>query len=158
MLETLSWYRPEVNQAQLNLLDSHDVSRALHIPQGDVEPSKLAVVLLFVLPGVSCLYYDTEIGLVGGAEPACREAFPWAQDDQWAYDLHALVGSLSYFRQSSPALTSVKIDITLLQGSEGCQGLQIVRGNLEHEQLIVMLNRSRRTSLTIHQNQDLRVV
>ena len=29
ILETLSWYRPDVNQAQLNLLDSHDVPRAL---------------------------------------------------------------------------------------------------------------------------------
>ena len=32
---TLGWYRPEVNRSQLNLLDSHDVPRALHTLQGE---------------------------------------------------------------------------------------------------------------------------
>ena len=40
-----------VNEAMFNLLDSHDVPRALHMLQGDLAALKLALVLLFALPG-----------------------------------------------------------------------------------------------------------
>lgn len=39
--------------------------------------AELALVLLFCLLGVLCVYYGTEAGLSGGAEPVCCEAFPW---------------------------------------------------------------------------------
>ena len=57
---TAGWYRPQVNRAQMNLLDSHDVPRALHSLNGDVEALKLALVLLFLQPGAPCIYYGTE--------------------------------------------------------------------------------------------------
>ena len=57
---TAGWYRPEVTQAQMNLLDSHDVPRALHSLKGDLEALKLALVLLFLQPGAPCVYYGTE--------------------------------------------------------------------------------------------------
>ena len=53
----------------MNLLDSHDVPRALHSLQGDVEALKLALVLLFLQPGAPCVYYGTEAALAGGPEP-----------------------------------------------------------------------------------------
>ena len=79
---TAGWYRPEVNRAQMNLLDSHDVPRALHTLQGDVA-ALAALLLLFLQPGAPCVYYGTETGLDGGPdgdhasgpEPACREGF-----------------------------------------------------------------------------------
>ena len=65
---TTGWYRPEVNQAQMNLLDSHDVPRALHSLSGDIKALKLALLLLFLHPGAPCLYYGTERGLAGGPD------------------------------------------------------------------------------------------
>ena len=70
----------------MNLLDSHDVPRALHSLKGDLEALKLALVLLFLQPGAPCVYYGTETGLAGGptnspGTGASREAFPW--DRPW---------------------------------------------------------------------------
>jgi neopullulanase len=101
---TASWYRAEVNRAQMNLLDSHDVPRALHTLKGDVAALKLSLLLLFLQPGAPCIYYGTEVGLAGGPdderssgpEPACREAFPWKQP--WAADLCSYVSRLKALR------------------------------------------------------------
>ena len=102
---TRAGYRPEVNRAQLNLLDSHDVPRALHSLNGDLKALKLALLLLFLQPGAPCIYYGTEAGLAGGPdserssgpEPACREAFPW--DQPWSADLSAYIHQLAELRQ-----------------------------------------------------------
>jgi neopullulanase len=101
---TGSWYRAEVNRAQMNLLDSHDVPRALHTLKGDVAALKLSLLMLFLQPGAPCIYYGTEAGLAGGPEddrssgpePACREAFPW--DQPWRADLCSYVSRLKAFR------------------------------------------------------------
>ena len=102
---TTAGYRPEVNRAQLNLLDSHDVPRALHSLNGDLKALKLALLLLFLQPGAPCIYYGTEAGLAGGPdserssgpEPACREAFPW--DQPWSADLGSYIHQLAELRQ-----------------------------------------------------------
>ena len=149
ILETLSWYRPDVNQAQLNLLDSHDVPRALHMLQGDVEALKLALVLLFVLPGVPCVYYGTEVGLSGGEEPGCREAFPWGDPQAWPHDLRAFIASLAALRRELPALRSAELAVEVLQGRDGDQGLRLVRGAPGGDQVEVVINRSRRVGLEV---------
>ena len=38
---------------------------------------KLALALLFFLPGAPCIYYGDEIGMLGGKDPDNRRAFPW---------------------------------------------------------------------------------
>lgn len=73
----LGLHSEAVTRCQLNLLDSHDTPRALHALGGDVEAQRLALLFLFLLPGAPCVYYGTEMGLDGGPEPGCREAFPW---------------------------------------------------------------------------------
>ena len=108
---TTGWYRPAVNRAQMNLLDSHDVPRALHSLNGDVKALKLALLLLFLQPGAPCVYYGTEAALAGGPdaelsggpEPACREAFPWEQP--WAADLRPTIAGLAELRRNHPELT-----------------------------------------------------
>jgi neopullulanase len=145
LLETLEWYHPEVNQAQLNLLDSHDVPRALHMLQGDVGALRLALVLLFCLPGVPCVYYGTEAGLSGGAEPACREAFPWGDPQHWPHDLRGFIASLAALRREQPALRELELVIEPLQGPGGDQGLRLRRGS----GVELWLNRSRTQSLPL---------
>ena len=150
LLDTLEWYRPQVNQAQLNLLDSHDVPRALHMLQGDVAALKLALVLLFCLPGVPCVYYGTEAGLSGGAEPACREAMPWGDPQQWPHDLRPFIASLATLRQDQPALRGTDLEIALLPGGEGNQGLRLVRRDLACGAAVeLVVNRSRTSPLPL---------
>ena len=150
LLETLGWYRPEVNQAQLNLLDSHDVPRALHMLQGDVGALKLALVLLFCLPGVPCVYYGTEAGLSGGAEPACREAMPWGDPGDWPHDLRPFIASLAALRREQPALRGAELEIELLPGPDGEQGLRLRRGAAGAPAAVeLVVNRSRMSSLQL---------
>lgn len=141
---TASWYRAEVNCAQLNLLDSHDVPRALHTLMGDVEALKLSMLLLFLQPGAPCIYYGTEVGLAGGPdaaqssgpEPACREAFPWEQP--WSADLCRYVSRLKAFRDRWLHLGQPLISWSAL----GSDGLMASTATWQ-----MWINRSRHTEL-----------
>lgn len=148
LLETLAWYRPEVNEAQLNLLDSHDVPRALHMLRNDAASLRLALLLLFCLPGAPCIYYGTEAGLSGGAEPACREAFPWVDPGHWPDDLRSFIASLALLRRCCEPLRRSGVAISVLQGAEGDQGLRLRRGE-GGTTVQVLLNRSRVSSLPL---------
>ena len=143
---TASWYRPVVNRAQMNLLDSHDVPRALHTLNGDAAALKLALLLLFLQPGAPCLYYGTEAGLAGGPEgehstgpgPACREAFPW--DERWPLDLRPWISQLTDLRRRYPDLREGALRWSAV-GNDGLQGI--------FADVQVLINRSVETSLPI---------
>ena len=143
---TTGWYRPEINRAQMNLLDSHDVPRALHSLNGDLNALKLALLLLFLQPGAPCLYYGTETGLAGGPsserssgpEPACREAFPW--DQAWNADLSTYINQLSELRRCHPLLQQG----SLSWRSVGSDGLVAQADGLE-----IWINRSRIEALAL---------
>lgn len=95
---------PYANQlAQLNLLDSHDTTRFLTAVQGDVRRMELGVTLLFTYPGVPCIYYGDEIGLLGGRDPDCRRCFDWDRD-RWNTGLHAHYRRLIGWRKARPEL------------------------------------------------------
>jgi cyclomaltodextrinase len=129
---TAGWYRPEVTQAQMNLLDSHDVPRALHSLQGDLDALKLALVLLFLQPGAPCVYYGTEAALAGGPEPGCREGFPWDRPRNKA--LQALIQDMAALRMQHAAIREGRLTWSRL-GSDGLLG--------ETDGLQVVINRSR---------------
>ncbi len=104
--QLLGRYPDPVNRCQLNLLDSHDAPRALHVLDGDREALRLCLLFLFLLPGAPCVYYGTETGLAGGPEPGCREAFPW---DRPREALHAWLQELAALRRRLPALRSAPV-------------------------------------------------
>ena len=103
-LETLHRnYPPENLYAALNLVGSHDRERALTLLGGDREKMKLLFVLQCACPGVPCIYYGDEAGLLGGADPYNRAPYPWGREDgellehyravsQW-YDFHPALRS-----------------------------------------------------------------
>lgn len=61
----------------MNLLGSHDTTRLASLPKSNTEKVKLALALLFFLPGAPCVYYGDEIGMEGGKDPDNRRTFPW---------------------------------------------------------------------------------
>jgi neopullulanase len=85
--KVLSSYDREVNQVQLNLLDSHDTARVLWMLGGDKAALKLCVLFQMTMPGAPCIYYGDEIGMNSGHEPHSRAAFPWENEDQWDTNL-----------------------------------------------------------------------
>lgn len=70
-------YPAGIVQGQLNLLDSHDVSRFLSLCDGDVRRFRLAVLFLAVFPGVPSVFYGDELGVMGLEEPEYRQPMPW---------------------------------------------------------------------------------
>lgn len=60
--------------AQLNLLDSHDVSRFYTLCGGDTDKMELAILLQMTFIGMPSIFYGDEAGLMGASEPEYRQA------------------------------------------------------------------------------------
>jgi cyclomaltodextrinase len=69
-------YHPNIANAQMNLLGSHDTPRIASLFHGDTAGLKMALTLLYTLPGAPCVYYGDEIGMEGAHDPDCRRGFP----------------------------------------------------------------------------------
>ena len=141
--ELLAAYRPEVTEAQLNLLDSHDSPRFLTMVGGDKASFRLALVVLAALPGAPCVYYGDEVGLEGGLDPDNRRGFPWdpARQD---LDLRAFVRSLLRLRQAEPALRSSAVTVRgggpgiVLERSAGDRRLAVAVNSAEVPLAVVL--------------------
>jgi alpha-glucosidase len=91
---------------QFNLLESHDIPRALFRLGQQPERYLAALTLLLAYPGVPCLYYGSEIGLSQQQEGAMswsRATFPWNEAD-WNHDLLGEVRRLVQLRRSLSVL------------------------------------------------------
>ncbi len=97
-------YDWEINFAQLNMLDSHDMARALWIMGEDTSALKLCVLAMMTLPGAPCIYYGDEIGLSAAGDPHCRAAFPWNDEERWDRDLLAHYQQAISLRNQHPVL------------------------------------------------------
>jgi len=100
----LGWYDWEINTAQLNMLDSHDMPRALWLVKDDQAALQLSVLCQMTLPGAPCIYYGDEAGLSAGGDPYCREAFPWREFESNPHPLHDFYRRATALRHAHPAL------------------------------------------------------
>ena len=97
-------YPKESLDVLMNLIDSHDTSRALTTLSGVKMPRKkadraafclddtqyalakkrlkLASTLQYVLPGVPCVFYGDEAGIQGYEDPLNRVTYPWEREDE----------------------------------------------------------------------------
>lgn len=98
-----SRYRPEVVRAQMNLLTSHDTPRLLTLLRGSVERAKLALSLLFLLPGNPTVYYGEEVGMEGGHDPENRGGMIW-DEARWQEEIRQTVRRMARLRQEHPEL------------------------------------------------------
>ncbi|NLF65953.1 MAG: alpha-amylase [Chloroflexi bacterium] len=97
-------YHPEIVQAQLNMLGSHDTPRVFTIVNGDLSTLSLLFLCQMTVAGAPNIYYGDEIGLPGGRDPDSRRAFPWHDEASWRTDLLADVRRFVALRHSTPAL------------------------------------------------------
>ncbi|OQO64479.1 hypothetical protein BH743_12045 [Enterococcus faecium] len=67
---------------QLNNIGTHDTERILTVLGGSIEALDQAWGLMFMMPGIPCVYYGDEAGLIGGKDPDNRKFFPWQSIDQ----------------------------------------------------------------------------
>lgn len=99
--QMLHRYPTGVTQGQLNLLDSHDVSRFLSLCGGDLRRLRLAEVFLFTAPGAPCVFYGDELGMSGASEAEYRGPMPW---DNPPHDLREFFQRLAALRRRDDLL------------------------------------------------------
>ena len=146
--KTFSSYCQDINNNQLNLLDSHDVPRALNTLKGDLKALKIALLILFLQPGAPCIYYGTEKRLSGGQDPKCREPFPW--DETNNEDLNEFIRSLGELRKTLDYLNLNTFNWEGI-GSHGLKGTLVNEQNrlIAKPRRKVFINRSRKNWLEI---------
>lgn len=75
-------------RAQLNFLDSHDVTRFLSFCDGDRQKMHQAIVFQMLFPGVPSIFYADECGMDGVTEPEYRRPMPWKNEKNSLYDFY----------------------------------------------------------------------
>lgn len=81
-------YRTQTVYAQLNLLDSHDVSRFLSLCGGDEKRYKLAVLFQMSFPGIPSVFYGDEKGISGILEEEYRAPMMWEKEEDELFDFY----------------------------------------------------------------------
>ncbi len=71
----------EIQLAQFNFINTHDLARFITVASDDRASVELATILLFTLPGTPAILYGDEVGLAGGLPPDSRRGFP--TEDKW---------------------------------------------------------------------------
>ena len=80
--DMLMRYRRQLTPAQLNLLDSHDVSRFLSLCGGDIRRYRLAVLFMMCFVGMPTVFYGDELGITGVLERDYRAPMRWNGGDR----------------------------------------------------------------------------
>ena len=88
---------------QFHQLGSHDTSRIMTVVHEDDALARLGATLLATFPGVPCVYYGDEIGMIGGDDPDMRRTMLWDEAD-WHADLLAHYRRVIDLRLTMPAL------------------------------------------------------
>ncbi len=131
--DMLMRYRRPAAFGQLNLLDSHDVSRFLSLCQGDRRRMRLAILFQMTFVGMPCVFYGDEQGITGVLEDEYRHPMLWDKTDE----LHDFYRTLISLRQAEPALR---------RGSFRClkaeDGLYVYSRQYAGEMITIAVNRS----------------
>lgn len=93
-------YRENALYAQLNLLDSHDVSRYLTLCGENTDKMELSALLQMTFPGMPCVFYGDEKGLCGTTESEYRQVMAWEK----THPLEEVYCIFIALRKAHPAL------------------------------------------------------
>ena len=109
-------YSQQVNHVLLNLLGSHDTPRVLTVfkeershlagsPELEEIKKKMYPAIIFQMTylGTPMIYYGDEVGMLGGADPGCRQTMRW-KDEEQDKELLAFYSSLIRLRLNNKAL------------------------------------------------------
>lgn len=146
-IETLfNRYAWEINFAQMNILDSHDMPRGMWLLKDNEAAFKLSVLCQMTMPGAPCVYYGDEVGLSAGGDPYCREAFPWKRTEQGVHPFQAFYKQVITLRNNLPALRTGAFAFLYAEGNN-----LAYQRRLEGQEAIVAFNNgNKKTSNTLN--------
>ena len=142
-LSAIPW---AIARMQFNQLGSHDTPRILSVVEGDEALAKLAAVLLLTYPGVPCIYYGDEIGMMGWADPDNRHPMRW-DENRWNTDLRAHYQRLIELRRTLPALMSGGLQFLYAEGG----ALAYLRESVEQRVIVVACRDAGKVSIPVAQ-------
>lgn len=150
MLKCLEENYPRENfYGALNLIGSHDRERIITAMAAEedyksaVRKVRMLSTLQYALPGVPCIYYGDEVGLMGDRDPENRNGYPWGHEN---LDLGYHYRMLGLIYDEHPVLKDG--DFTMLSGHHGISDdvFAFVRSggtrNECGEKILVLANRS----------------
>lgn len=130
--------------SNLNLIGTHDRERIITAMAGEedyksaVRKVRVLSALQYSLPGVPCIYYGDEVGLMGGTDPANRSGYPWGFEN---LDLGYHYRMLGLIYDEHPALKDGSL--TMLNGRNGIPDDVFAFIREGHgEKILVLANRS----------------
>lgn len=98
---------------------------------------KLAAAVLYMLPGVPCVYYGDEAGLQGYKDPFNRGCYPWGNENEELISYYTRLGSI---RRSASALKdgnikfiSAVLSCVAFERSKGESSVLLIANRNEHE-------------------------
>lgn len=127
-------YKLQTVPAQLNLLDSHDVSRFLSLCGGDTRRYRLAILFMMTFVGMPTIFYGDELGMTGVLEPEYRRPMPWNGGDEALCDFFKKAIAL---RRELPALR--RGDFRMVQAKEA-SSLLVFRRTVPGQRVTVCIN------------------
>ena len=118
-------YPKQANFAELNLLDSHDVSRFFSVCGEDLNKMELCILLQMTFPGMPCVFYGDEQGLTGVTEPEYRRPMEFDTGSE----LFEVYKKLIALRKENAALRYGEFRTIAAEG--GLYGFKRIYGNDE---------------------------
>ena len=134
-------YRVQTVPAQLNLLDSHDVSRFLSLCNGDTTKYKLAILFMMTFVGMPTVFYGDELGIQGVLEEEYRHPMPWNGGDA---ELYAFFKKVIAMRHELAPLR--RGDFRMVSAEQG-SGLIVFTRKLGNQTVTVCINHSKESAV-----------
>ncbi len=155
-------YPPEAFYGLMNLLSTHDASRALYefgytsdeVGDNSIAEAKqrlkLAVLFQMTFPGSPAIFYGDEVGVTGGEDPYNRAPYPWSdQGGNPDSELLSEFKQLISLRNDNAILRRGSIDapvylddhlIVLLREYQGHYALTAFNNSTQEQQVSLTLN------------------
>ncbi len=107
-----------VADCQMNLFDSHDVSRAHNYDGMSFERYRGMVLSYLLYTGIPCIYYGDELAIDGHTEgdAGCRYPMPWDREGKDAPGHYALYKRMIELRKNCPAFSKGGRKVLLAEG------------------------------------------
>ena len=124
-------YSCQATEAQLNLLDGHDVCRFLTLCGEDTDRMEAAIVFQMTFPGMPCVFYGDEKGMTGKSEQEYRRPMAWRSSSP----LEKVYADLIELRKTNEALTHGSFE-TLM----ATDGLYVYRRSCGSQRIRIAIN------------------
>ncbi len=107
-----------VADCQMNLFDSHDVSRVHNYPEISFDKYRGVVLSYLLYTGIPCVYYGDELGIDGHTEndSGCRFPMPWDKSGDERDRFYNLYKRMITLRKTVPAFAKGGRKVLLAEG------------------------------------------